>query len=212
MLRLSLPLLAMALAGAATLAPRQERILKPAAPDFPALHAAVLESWKSESYGRCIAQTRDLLAVVSRKRSDAIFAVLPPAPAGYEALPRVVEEEPLNAWAAAFTASVGNVVEQSYVPVSGAGQTLTVKVTSDSPMLAMVSMSLTNPALLGPEAELIQYTAHKGVLSKQGDGYMLQVVIGQDIVEASAPDKDGDFLLGVLSQKVIDALAATLAR
>jgi len=196
---------------AAALGLAQQRVKPQGAADFTTLHGQILESWKSESYGRCLSQTRELMGIVSRKRAQAVLAALPPAPGGYEIVPPSPDDQQTNAMMAAVTASVGSVVEQTYRPTAG-GEDVMVKVTSDSPMLSMLSMWLTNPAMLGPDAELIEYTGCKGVLHKEGSGVSLQVVIGHDLVEAEAPGRDGDFLLALLNQAAIDRLVATLAR
>ncbi len=206
----ALPLILLALLP---LAAAQQLVKAKKAADFATLHSSIQTSWEAGQFGACLAQTKELMALVTKKRTAAIRAALPQTLDGFERVAPKKEDAAGAAMMAALSASIGSVVEQVYRPVGDTGgQRVTITVTSDSPMLQMVSMWITNPAMLGPDAELIEYTGYKGVLQKQGNGYSLQVLIGDDLVEAKAPGREGDFLFGVLSQAVVDALAAALAK
>ncbi len=200
--------LAALLAGGAAGALAQERI-KPKGPlDFETVHAAVAEHWKAERWGKCFASARELLGVISMRRSKAIRDALPPAPQGYTVVP--VQEEPnpqANVMLAAMTAGVGSVTEQIY---QGAGKEIRVTVTADSPMLQMFSMIVQNPAMMQPNQEIVKYAECSALLETQGQETTLRLMLGESLVERAFHGEKAEFALAMFDQKAVSALHKTL--
>ena len=197
-------------AGVVSIGWTQERV-KPKGPqNFDELHAKIAQHYHSGHYGRAGQEAKELLAIIQKKHSEAILAALPAAPEGYKVRPQK-KQQANAALMAGLTMAVGNIVEQTYMKEGGGGQ-VDVTVTADSPMLQMFQMWVTNPAMLGPDAELIKYHNDlKAVLKKEGSRHVLHVPIGSSMVEARVTGENGDFLLAMFSQAVIDGLTKTLA-
>jgi ribosome maturation factor RimP len=65
--------------------------------------------------------------------------------------------------------------------------------------------------MLGPDAEAIKYEQYDAVLKKEGNGWNLQLLIGDDFCEAKLNGGSDDFLLKVMSQAAVDQLAKALS-
>jgi hypothetical protein len=204
--RLLVPVLLLCGRAAGLLA-AQER-LKPKGPaDFETVHAAVLEHWKAERWGKSFASARELLSLISVRRARAIRAALPAAPAGYTLVPPDEEAEAqANPLLSTFAAGVGSIIEQTY---SGAGKEIRVSVTADSPMLQMFNMMLQNPALLQPNQELIKYSECTAMLETQGD--QVTLLIADSFVQANFWSQTSDFALKMFDQKAVTALHAVVS-
>ena len=191
------------LSGAALGAFAQERIKAKTPTDFESLHAAVLEHWKAERFGKCVAATRQLMNVVSMRRAKAIRAALP-VPAGLAA--EAVNDEDAaaaSAMATAFAPGMGSVVSMSY---HGEGKSVSMTVTADSPMLQMYRMVLQNPAMLQPNQEIVKYAECQAVLETEGRQVVLRFLLEDTMVEADFQGYDADGALGVFSQTAVTKL------
>jgi hypothetical protein len=190
----------------------QERVKKQGPADFESTYAALGSAWQSQQYGLAMQKSRELIDLISHKRSEAILAAMPAPPEGYEVVPvrKPAQAAPSHPMAG-MQAAVGTVVEHKYRPTGG-GRTIDVTLTADSPLGQMFQMWVTNPAALGADAELIKYEAYSGVLRKQGNGWNLQILIGSDLCEVVVQDRDDEFLLGWVNQAAVDALATALGK
>lgn len=189
----------------------QQRVKKQGPEDFDAIYKKVGEAWNAESFGQATSAARALLELIGLKRSEAILAALPAAPEGYAIVPQKKKRQASNNPLAGMAAAIGNVIKQRYRPSEG-GRELEVTVTADSPMAQMFKMWMTNPAALGPDAELVKYNEYDAVLKKQGKGWNIQILIDKDVAEVKAPDRDDEFLLGWINQAAVDNLAAALGK
>lgn len=185
----------------------QERVNKKKTPEFKDVHTAIAAAYEAGNYGLAMSKTRELLTVLTPKWQEAILAALPAAPQGYTILPQEKQDAQATAALAAFSASVGTVVEQKY---KGDGGIVSVQVTADSPMLQMFSMVLDNPAMLSEGQELVKYGEHKALLKQEGSRWTLQIVIDSSMVEVKGNVSD-EFLLRMFDQKAVDKLAAVLS-
>jgi len=197
--------------AAASLVVAQERVKKKEAAGFPTTHQALGKAWEAGEYGRCMSLARDLLALITNKRTEVVLAAFPPAPEGWEVVPEANDDSASNPFLAAMAASVGNVIQRRYREVQGGG-TLELSVNADSPLAQMLQMSIANPQLLGPDAEAVKYGPHSAVLRKEGSGWSLQLLLGENLVEAKLQGGDDDFLLGVVDQEAVDALEKALSK
>ncbi|MCP3915832.1 MAG: hypothetical protein GY711_09770 [bacterium] len=206
------PYIPLALCAAAAIAVAQERVKPKSAADFPKTIEAASKAWTAGHYGRCLDNLRTAIGLVSNKRAEAIRAALPGAPAGFEVVPERKTDATANPYLSGVTAMVGSNVTRKYRETDGRAS-MNVSVTSDSPMIGMFSTYAANPALLGPDAELIKYGSHTAVLRKEGGGkqHTLQLLIeGKHMCETKLRGRDDEFLLKVWNQAAVDKLAAAL--
>ena len=81
--------LAVLLTSTVAIAAVQERVKKKTVADFSSVHSEIGRAWGAQKYGLCMERTRDLLALITIKRTEVILSAFPPAPAGYQ----IVREE-----------------------------------------------------------------------------------------------------------------------
>lgn len=188
----------------------QERTKDKTPPTFEELHAAIAKHYKAGSYGKAMQATRDLTVTIYEKRTAVILGALPAAPEGYEVVPQPKKNNAgLNPITGALVAGVGQVVQQDY---KGPNGPLRVTVTADSPMLAMAGMMFENPALLGPDAELIKYDQCKAILKKAGTRWSLQILMDQTMVEANFGRESDEFGLKMFDQTAVTRLFNALQK
>jgi hypothetical protein len=203
----------LALVSSVALVFAQERT-KPKGPaTFAELHAAVKTHHDAGRIGAAFKSAQELVAMLARERGEHIRAALPAAPAGYEKVQQTAEEKAeaeANPFLGAMAAGIGNVIEQEYRSTGG-GQALRVTVTADSPMMAFAQMMFENPAMLGPDAELIKYEQCKGILKKDGGTWGLQLVIDNTMIDASFGAESDEFALKMFDQAAITALQRVIS-
>lgn len=196
------------LSGAALGAFAQERVKAKGPADFESTYAAVGEHWKAGRWGQCYQSARELMGVVSLRRAKAIRDAMP-VPAGLEAeVQREEQNAQQQAMLAAFTAGVGNVVEQVW---KGQGKQVRITVTADSPMLQMFRMVIQNPAMLQKNQELVKYAECQAVLETEGQRVTLRFMLGESMVEAEFQGYDADGALVVMDQPAVTKLNAAIA-
>ena len=210
-MRLALCLIAAAALGFGFAGPLQKRATKEA-PKFEELHATLAKHWEAGAYGGCTTTLKRMQVLVAKARRGAILRALP-TPAGWTIKEdKSAERAEANPFAAAMMASVGTIIQREYNADEGKGR-LKVTVTADSPMVSMLNMWITNPAMLEKGAELIEYNEHRAVLKPTGgDGRNLLILIdGKHTCEVDARSTTEDQLFAVFDQNAVDALSAALA-
>jgi len=200
------------LAASILATPAQKRVKQNTPADFPTLIESAKQTWEAGDYGQCAGRLREALALCMVKRSEAILAVLPAAPEGYVAeADRSMEQAANNPMMGALAASVGNVVIQNY----RGPEAIKVTITADSPLVGMVSMWITNPAMLDENSELIEYGQHTAVLEKTNRDRARKLTIlinGAHICEVTYQGAREDFLFELFDQAAVDALAGVLGQ
>lgn len=184
----------------------QERIKPKAAGDYDSVYAAINEHWKAGHWGKCHASARELLALISKRRGVEIRKAMP-VPAGLVADPVAEADPQAAAMMAAFSASVGNVIEQTW---RGGDKEVRVTVTTDSPMLQMFRMIVQNPAMLQPNQELVKYAECQAVLETDGGQVTLRFLLDESLVEGNFQGYDADGALKVFDQSAVTKLYAAI--
>jgi hypothetical protein len=208
------PLCSVSLALVAVAPLAQKRVEQPRPADFPEVVAAAEEAWKAERYGACMGQLNKALALAMEKRARLIAAALPTAPEGWTLEVEDVSEQALNSpLAAGLLATMGSQVTARYRQRDGEGR-LEVAVHADSPMIQMLGVLVSNPALLDPDSELIEYEQHKAVLTTlEGSPSQLQVLLHEKhLLDVQVYGLSEERLFALLDQAAIDRLAAALER
>lgn len=211
MSRRSLPLFALLATLVLTSAALQKRVQTAEAEDFPAIMKSASAAWEANDFGACVAHLKKATGLANEKRSEAIRAALPAAPAGWMLEP--AKKNPAeNAMAAALGGAIGNVTQANYREEGGRGS-ISVSIMSDSPMIQMFNMWASNPAMLGENAELIEYEAHRAVLKKESSGLSLQILIHKKhMCDVKVRGLDEDAMFKMFDQATIDKLAAILGK
>lgn len=207
-MRISIAIPSLLLCGAAFGAIAQERVKAKGPADFESTYSAVGEHWKAGRWGQCYQSARELMGVVSLRRAKAIREAMP-VPAGLKAEEaREEQNAQQQAMLAAFTAGVGNVVEQVW---KGDGKQVRITVTADSPMLQMFRMIVQNPAMLQKNQELVKYAECQAVLETEARRVTLRFMLGESLVEGEFQGYDADGALVVFDQAAVTKLNAAIA-
>jgi hypothetical protein len=192
----------------------QKRVEQVRPPDFQEVVSAAQEAWKAERYGACMGQLNKALALAMGRRARLIATALPAAPVGWtlevEDGSGPARDNPL---AAGLLATVGSQVTARYRQGDGEGR-LELAVHADSPLIQLLSMLVSDPALLGPNSALIEYEQHEAVLTTfEGNPSQLQILLnGKHICDVQARGLTEEQLFALLDQAAIDRLAAVLER
>lgn len=206
------PLALLALCASALALP-QTRAKKAEAKDMPTVLAQAKEHFDAGRYAACMTDLKTCVGLTQKRWTEAIRAAMPAAPEGWTKVEPEEEQED-NAQAQAMLASlsigVGTQVEQIY---SKDAQRVSVTVTADSPMISMMGMMFSNPALLGANKELIEYGSHRAVLDTSNARRLdLQILISdKHLVQVTCPESE-DFLFALFDQTAVDGLAAALGK
>jgi hypothetical protein len=176
---------------------------------FPDLLKAATTAFEGKDFGAAVSALQEALRMAQQKQRDAIVAALP-KPDGWK-----VEDEGNDAVDNPFLgglAALGSTITRRYTKGE---QSLSIEVIANSPVAQMVSMMLTNPALLAAqEGEVVEYGAHKALLKKDGDdAYELQILMhGKHLVTARSTKLTDKELFAIVDQKAIDALDKQLGK
>lgn len=192
----------------------QERVKAKQAEDFPSLVTSIQKAWDAGDYGKCIKALKDGLGLATEKRIEAILAALPKVQKpNWTTQPQQTK----NAYgkgtvAAGMAATVGSFIEEKAMGPDGA--TMTTKVNADSPLISMISMQFKNPALLGPDVELIKYGAHSALLTNKQNGNLELKILIHDlhVTDVMTRGMSEDELFETWNQRAVDQLAAALGR
>ena len=195
----------------AAFAAAQQRSAPKKPPTFAEAIELAKKSVEGEQFGSAISSLQAAIRDLQKKQRAAVLAGLP-KPEGWEIQEVEVDEaaEELNAGA---LAAVGMNVQRPYR--KGDAQTMTVEVTANSPMLQMLAVMFSNPALITADGgELVQYGAHKAILKKNGDtGQELQILMhDKHLIRVSADGVSADDLLKVFDQAFVDRMEKPLGK
>lgn len=206
----SLPIAAILATLVLTSAALQKRTKTTTAADFPGLMKSASAAWDAGQYGECLANLKVATGLANEMRSKAIRDALPAAPTGWKLEPAKKNAAAGNAMAQALGGAIGNLTQARYSEEGGRGS-VDVTMTADSPIVQMFNMMVTNSAMLGENAELIEYEAHRAVLKKERNGLSLEILIHKKHMCAiKVRGMEEDALFAMFNQATIDKLAAIL--
>ena len=103
-------------------------------------------------------------------------------------------------------------IPRSFSILESSHGTPRVTVTADSPLIAMFSMMIGNPAMIPAGSELIKYGRHNAILEtrKNDQGFKLQIVIDSSLIDVDARGLTDEQLLRMFDQAAVDRVAAAL--
>lgn len=188
----------------------QQRAAQKKPPTFPEAIELATKALEGEQFGSAISALQGAIRDLQKKQRVAVLAGMP-KPEGFEIQDQQVDDaaEELSAGIAA----VGMTVHRNYR--KGDDKSLSVEVTANSPMLQMMAMLFSNPALITADGgELVQYGAHKAILKKLGDnGQELQILMhDKHLIRVSAQGVSADDLLKIFDQAFVDRMEKPLGK
>lgn len=195
----------------ATLSPTlaQER----SGPKKPATFAEAIESAKkaaeADKLGAAIAALQAAIKDLQKKQRVAILAALP-KPDGWQIEDTAPDEQQealgIGLLGAGFAAT------RHY---RKAAQSMSVEVTANSPLIQMMTVLFSNPALIEADGgELVKYGQHKAILKKSGDNGQELTILMHDthLIKVTSEGVAADDLLKVFDQACLDRLEKPLGK
>lgn len=147
---------------------------------------AAVDSYQAGNYSEALQSLDFAATVIRQKKSEAVAAILPAAPAGWTA-----EEAESDAAAAAVLGGMVS-AKRRYTREDGE---VSIQVQSDSPLLQTYGMMLSNPAMLA------------------GSGSKLETVKGQRVaISYRAESKSGDAKAVIDGRYVVSVEGSSISR
>src|SRR5262245_2998005 len=182
------------------------------APKKPATLPEALEAAKraaeAEQFGSAIAALQEAIKLLQRQQRAAVLAALP-KPEGYEVQDDEVDE---NAEALAGGTLLMTATTRRY---NKDDKHITVEVTANSPMLAVMAAMFANPTIIKADGgELVQYGAHKAILKEGKDrDTELQILMhDKQLIKVTAQGLTGDEVLKMFDQAFVDRIEKPLGK
>jgi hypothetical protein len=165
------------------------------------------KSVEADKPGAAIAALQAAIRDLQTKQRTQVLAALP-KPEGWT----IRDDEPDQDQLALFGQGLGITISRTY---ENGDKQLRVEVNANSPLVGMMSMMFTNPAILTAQGgEVVKYGAHKAILQKSGDdGQELQLLMHDaHLIKVTANGLDADALLKIFDQAMVDRLEQPLGK
>ncbi len=198
-------------AAAAMPAVAQKRSSAPKELTFTDALVAAQKAFEAGEFGGAISALQAAIRDVQKKQRLAVLAALP-KPAAFTVKDDDPKDETANPFAAGL-AALGSTITRHYEGKDGKG--MDVEVMANSPLVSMMSMMLSNPAIAKADGgELVEYGAHKALLKKNGDdGQELTIVMyDKHLVKVTTRSMNADELFAVFDQAAVDRLEKPLGK
>lgn len=192
-----------------TPAAAQERSAPKKAPTFPEAVDAAKKAVEADKLGAAIAALQAAIRDLQKKQRTQVLAALP-KPEGWEVEDPQPDEQADNL--AASVLGGGYQVTRRY---RKGDKSINVEITANSPLMQMLSMMFSNPALIQADGgELVKYGAHKALLKKSGDnGQDLQILMHDThLIKVNSEGLTADELLKIFDQACVDRLEKPLGK
>jgi len=198
---------------AATPVAAQTRVQPKTPADMKEILTAAQSQWDAGDYDAFAKSIKQAERLATAKRNDGLLSALPDPPEGWVKVEQKPSEQIANnPFAQAMGGMMGKMVDQKYREEGGNGR-MDVTLATDSPVVKMMAMAFSNPAMLEDGSELIEYGTHKAVLKSQsGKPRELQIVIdGKHLCTVKVQAMTEEQLFAVFDQKAVDRLSAAMA-
>ena len=177
--------------------------------ELPPSLKKVQEAFDAKKYGAAMSELKTVSAELGKLRAGQLFESLPPVPAGWES----PDQRPDDNEVAGFGMLGMAGTKRDYNKKGGHDTRITITLMSDSPMVAGLAPLMSNPQLLGSEAEVVTFGAHKGVFkaNKEEKSGSLQLIVGgAHMVNAEWNGLTRDELDPFLSEEAVKKMADAL--
>ena len=181
----------------------QKRATPKKAPTIAESIAQAEQALTSEAYGAAVAALQDAIRAVQKLQREAILANLP-KPEGFE-FEDVEPAADTEVWGADVS-MLGLTVNRHYQKDE---KSIDVEVMANSPVVQMVTMMLSNPALIEADGgEVVEYGQHQAVLKNDGEsGLELQLVMhGKHLVKVRTQGLSEEELFKAFDQAFVDRM------
>lgn len=183
------------------------------APKAPPTVAEAMEQAKkaaeAEQFGSAITALQEAIRLLRAQQRAAVFAVMP-KPEGF-----AIEDEQVDEHSEAMLAGMAVVGAAATRHYRKDDKSITVEVTTNSPMLGVMAAMFANPMLIKADGgELVQYGAHKAILKEGKDrDTELQILMhDKHLIKVTASGLTGDEVLKVFDQAFVDRMEKPLGK
>ncbi|MCB9516682.1 MAG: hypothetical protein H6693_10855 [Candidatus Latescibacteria bacterium] len=135
-----------------------------------------LAAYKANRFGDAASSLEYAAALIKQQKGEAIGVVFPDAPAGWS------REEPQSGAAGAAMFGGGVSASCDYEQDGGDGQ-MSIQIMSDSPVIATLSMALSNPMLMASDgAKLTKFGGNKARVKFENGSGEIQVLVESTVL------------------------------
>jgi hypothetical protein len=162
---------------------------------------------EAEKLGAAIAALQAAIKDLQKKQRTAILAAMP-KPEGWQ----IQDQSPDEQSADIAAGVLGSSFTRDY---SKGEHSMHVEVTANSPMIQMLAMLFSTPALIEADGgEVVKYGMHKAILKKNGDNGQELTILLHDVhlVKVTTQGVGADDLLKVFDQSFVDRLEKPLGK
>ena len=187
----------------------QERSGPKKAPTFAEAIETAKSAVEANKPGAAIAALQAAIKDLQKKQRAAIFEALP-KPDGWKVEDQAGDEQADNF----ASGMLGGGFSTSRRYQKG-DKSISVEVTANSPLMQMLTMMFSNPALIEADGgELVKYGQHKAILKKNGDnGHELSILMHDThLIKVTTDGVGADDLLKIFDQACVDRLEKPLGR
>ena len=187
----------------------QERSGPKKNPPFAEAVETAKKAVEADKLGAAIAALQAAIKDLQKKQRTAVLACLP-APEGWTFQDQAPDDS-ADAVAAGML-GVGSSTTRNY---QKGDKSLSVEITANSPLLQMLSVMFSNPALVEADGgEIVKYGVHKAILKKNGDdGHELMLLMHDThLVKVTSQGVGADDLLKIFDQAFVDRLEKPLGK
>jgi hypothetical protein len=165
-----------------------------------------IEAYKAKDYKGAMEELKFITAEIQKLDANENQKLLPEPLDGWS-----VEQSDNGSQAMVSMMGGGSTVEATYTKEE---QSVRIQILANSPMIAMMSMSIANPALMSadPNTSPFRYKRNKGMKQKEGDSVEITLLIaGQIMLQLSGSNlKDEKTLEAYLDKIDLAKLKGTL--
>jgi hypothetical protein len=177
--------------------------------ELPASLKKIQESYDAKKYGAALSELKTMAAELGKLRGAQLFDALPAVPNGWESPDQRAQDGDVTGFGMLGMSGT----KRDYTRKGDDNVRMTITLMGDSPIVAGLAPLLSNPQLLGGEAEVVTFGAHKGMLKadkEEKSGSLQLVVGGAHMVNAEWHGLTRDELEPFLSEEAVKKMADAL--
>ncbi len=187
----------------------QQRAVQQKVLTFPEAIEEAKKQADGDKIGAAISAMQAGIRDLQKKQRVAILEALP-KPAGWEFKDQTPDDS--NEAIASGMSAMGQTISREYTK---GDQHIQIEVSANSPMIQMLSMLFSNPAMIqAQKGEAITYGTNKAILTKQDNGGIeLQILMNDThLIKVTSRGISEDDLLKIIDQSMIDRLDKPLGK
>ncbi|HLQ37978.1 MAG TPA: hypothetical protein VK348_09260 [Planctomycetota bacterium] len=189
----------------------QKRAAAVKEPTFPEALELAKKAFDGKEYGSAVSALQAAIRELQKLQRTAILAAMP-KPAGFTFKDEERNDEAANPFAGGMSV-LGLTVDRHYT--KGDDKHIDIEVMANSPMVQMMAVMFSNPALVKADGgEIVEYGVHKAILKKNGDnGNELTILMyDKHVIKATSGGITVEELLAVIDQAMVDRMEKQLGK